>query len=46
MNAQFVLMWGLFVEGLLIIWQLMKIRNGVNQRAEQSEGAANKKEAA
>jgi hypothetical protein len=46
MTTQLVLTWALFVEGLLIIWHLMKIRNSLKGSAERSEGAASKKEAA
>ncbi|HUY15305.1 MAG TPA: hypothetical protein VMX16_17010 [Terriglobia bacterium] len=46
MNTQIALLWALFVEGLMIFWQLLKIRNGLNKSMGQAQGSVDKKEAA
>ncbi|GEM_PF-4915128 len=46
MNTEVALLWALFVEGLMIFWQLLKIRNGLNRTLSQAEGTTDKKEAA
>ncbi len=39
MNAQLALLWALFVEGLLVIWQLIKLRGKIDAPAINRQAA-------
>ena len=46
MSAELALLWALFVEGLLIMWQLIRIRSGVLKKLAASETTEENKQAA